>query len=418
MLLRCLSNAAAGVDDRSSRPRVDKAGSPYPQPTMKGMAMSKFPLRSVPRADSAQRVAVIGTGLAGAACAQSLAAGGCAVSLFDKARGPGGRMATRRVAEQPHAPAAGWQFDHGAQLLQASNGRFRAVLRKAAAAGLLQAWQPSVHAAWPAPRQREAWVPRAGMPALARHLIGELPLQLEWPVQRLQREADSGGWRLVAADGRQSGPYDQVVLAMPPAQAAALLGGHEDAWASALDEWPMAPCWTLMAVTPDLDWPWDACEPDTERSPLAWVARSDRKPGSSPTPGQALWVAHASAAWSARHLEADPAQVQRELSEALAALLPAGRAPRWLYRTVHRWRYAAALPAEGERGEPCWWNAGSGLAVCGDYLGTAAGLGQGVEAAWRSGDELADTILAGFEAALKAPTHTSAAQRPAELLAA
>lgn len=381
--------------------------------------MSKSPLRSVPRADGALRVAVIGAGMAGAACAQSLRAGGCSVTLFDKARGPGGRMATRRVSGEGTADS-GWSFDHGAQFLQAGHARFRSVLRQASAAGVLQAWQPRVHAAWPAPARREAWVPPAGMPALVQHLIDGTTLHLEWPVQRLQRERSSGHWTLVAADGRQAGPFEQVVLALPPAQAAALLAGHEESWASTLDQWPMAPCWTLMAATPDLDWPWDACEPDTARSPLAWVARNDRKPGRSAPAGQALWVAHASAEWSAQHLEADPAQVQRQLSAALAALLPGGQAPRWIYRTVHRWRYAAALPGGKTRAEPSWWNAGSGLAVCGDFLGSAAGLGLGAEAAWRSGDELADTMLAALEAGAEGgrPASSATATAGVELLAA
>ena len=53
------------------------------------------------------RVAIVGAGLAGLACADQLVAGGHQVSLFDKGRGPGGRMSTRRMED-------GWAFDHGA----------------------------------------------------------------------------------------------------------------------------------------------------------------------------------------------------------------------------------------------------------------------------------------------------------------
>lgn len=45
------------------------------------------------------RIAVIGAGVSGALCAQALAQAGAQVELFDKARGPGGRMATRRHGE-------------------------------------------------------------------------------------------------------------------------------------------------------------------------------------------------------------------------------------------------------------------------------------------------------------------------------
>jgi renalase len=44
------------------------------------------------------RVAVIGAGIAGAACAGALQGCGVDVTMFDKSRGVGGRMSTRRAA--------------------------------------------------------------------------------------------------------------------------------------------------------------------------------------------------------------------------------------------------------------------------------------------------------------------------------
>lgn len=357
-------------------------------PPKKGLPMSSFQLLST----SPVRVAIVGAGIAGAACAASLRDAGLAVTLFDKSRGVGGRMSTRRV----QAEGAEFQFDHGAQHIQARHPRFKAALRRAAQAGVLLPWQPRVHAAWPAPLRRESWVPAGQMPGLARHLISDATLHLEWPVTRLERT--HAGWMVVGAEGRREGPFEHLVLALPPAQAAPLVAGHHDAWAEQLGAWPMLPCWTLMAATQAVDWPWDACEPDAGSSPLAWLARNDRKPGRQAPAGQALWVAQASAAWSTQHLDASPAAVQTALSQALAALLPAGVKPQWAYRAVHRWRYAAPAAqaaGAGTSADPCWWDAGLGLAVCGDFLGgPSAG---GVESAWRSGDEAADTLLAALD---------------------
>jgi hypothetical protein len=213
------------------------------------------------------------------------------------------------------------------------------------------------------------------------------------------------------ADGQVAGPYDQIVLALPPAQAALLLAGHHDRWADALAAVCMQPCWTLMALTEDVDWPWDAAEPG--RGPLAWVARNDRRPGRSAPRGTATWVAQATPAWSAAHLEADPDEVAEQLRDALNALLPGrladGQPLRWHHSSLHRWRYA--LPAHGSvDGRECWWDAELGLGVCGDYFN-----GGNVEAAWRSGDELADTVAAWLEAprALSAATETAVSAEPA-----
>ena len=52
-------------------------------------------------------IAVVGAGIAGLACATTLQQAGVQVSVFDKSRGAGGRMSTRRTDS--------WQCDHGAQ---------------------------------------------------------------------------------------------------------------------------------------------------------------------------------------------------------------------------------------------------------------------------------------------------------------
>ncbi len=343
------------------------------------------------------RVAVIGSGLAGAACAAGLSRGEAQVTLFEKSRNVGGRMATRR---------AGWvdaegaeqsvTFDHGALCFEPLRPRFKAVVARATAAGSVGRWRPRVHAAWPVEAGPCA-VATPHMPALCSHLLAGITVHLNRTVQRLQRAAD-GRWH-VAADGAPlAGPFDHVALAMPPAQAAVLLAGHQDVWADALMARRMEACWTLMAVTDEIDWPWDAAEPD--RGPLAWVLRNDRVPGRTAPAGLAVWTAHATAEWSAAHLEDEPQAVSDELQSALRAQFPGarkGNSPvRFHHANVHRWRYAA--PAVGcddsFDSDDFWWDETLGLGVCGDFL-----AGGGVEAAWHSGDELADRMAVSFERA-------------------
>ena len=344
---------------------------------------------------SSVRVAVIGSGLAGAACAAGLNRGGAHVTLFEKSRNVGGRMATRR---------AGWidasgaeqsvTFDHGAQCFTPVRPRFKAVMARAMAAGSVGEWRPRVHAGWPVEAGR-CLVATPAMPALCSHLLAGATVHLNRTVRRLQRAAD-GAWYVASDDAPLAGPFDHVVLAIPPAQAAVLLAGHQDAWADALMAKRMEPCWTLMAVTDDVDWPWDAAEPD--RGPLAWVLRNDRVPGRTAPAGLAVWTAHATAEWSAAHLEDEPQAVNDELQSALRAQLPtpvSGRPPvRWHHTKVHRWRYAGpAVDCDDSfDSDESWWDEALGLGVCGDFLG-----GGGVEAAWHSGDELADCMAASFE---------------------
>ena len=341
---------------------------------------------------SPKSVAVVGAGLAGSTCAASLKQDGQDVTLFDKSRGVGGRMATRRARWSQRDAAGGvtehtTEFDHGAQHFGGQQPRFRAAMQRAVKAGALAPWRQRVHAAWPAASIRDGFVPVPTMPALARHVSEGVPTRLGHAVQRLKRSAN--GWLLILDDGETAGPFDQVMLAMPPAQAAALLVGHHDRWAAELAALRMEPCWTLMAVTNDQDWPWDAAVP--QGGALAWVARNERAPGRPLQPGLATWVAQATSDWTQAHLEDDADSVEQALRQELAAQLPAGAQVAWHHSAVHRWRYALPATAAPDRRE-CWWDGHRGLGVCGDFL-----AGGGVEAAWRSGDELADTVAAAME---------------------
>ena len=344
---------------------------------------------------AAIHVAIVGAGMAGAACAAGLRVAGVRVTSFEKSRNVGGRMATRRAsctdgAGVEHAVA----FDHGSQGFTAVRPRFRAAMARAVARGCAAEWQPIVHASR-SPQTERCFVATPSMPALCGHLLAGAAVRPNATVQRLQRTAE-GLW-YVAIDGAPlAGPFHHVVVAMPPAQAALLVAGHHDAWAAALMARRMESCWTLMAVTDDVDWPWDAAEPD--RGPLALVSRNDRIPGRTVQPGLAVWTAHATADWSAAHLDAEPLAVRDELSRALAVQMPAATsatgAVRWHHAAVHRWRYAGPTfdCDDSFDGGEAWWDTSLGLGVCGDWLG-----GGGVEAAWHSGDELADHMAASLE---------------------
>lgn len=66
-------------------------------------------------------VAIVGAGMAGLSCARALVEAGLKVAVFDKARGAGGRMATRRGELA--------SFDHGAQYFTARSPDFAEIGR-------------------------------------------------------------------------------------------------------------------------------------------------------------------------------------------------------------------------------------------------------------------------------------------------
>lgn len=326
-------------------------------------------------AASPKRLAVIGAGISGLACATRLQEAGHAVEVFDKSRGPAGRMSTRRGDD--------WQADHGAQYFTARDPAFRAEVERWLTAGVAARWQPTLavlggsdgHESDPA---LERFVGVPGMTATARWLAQTVPLTLNATLKSLQ--VAHGKWYPAFAETleREIGGFDAVVLAVPSPQALPLLQPIAPALAEIAASAKTVGCWTLMLrYAGPSGLPFDAAFVNS--GPLRWVARDSSKPGRQRDPE--TWVLQASAAWSEAHMEETPEEVAPVLLDAFAAI----GAPMPAAWTAHRWRYADNAPALDIG---CAWDAASGIGMCGDWLG-----GGKVQGAWCSGRTLADQIL-------------------------
>lgn len=336
---------------------------------------------------SRYRVAVIGAGIAGASCAQALARAGCAVHVVDKARGPGGRLASRRLQwldaqGQPRLV----KLDHGTPGFRVQDPGFSRYLAENLPAGTLAQWTPRLAAgSRPLDDAGALSLPLPDMPALCRALLKDLPQTWSFAVDRLLPGPQ--GWQLEAAGTLLPGRFDAVLLALPPAQAASLLAEHRRDWAQRAALALMQPCWTLMGVArrPARGLDWDLARPD--QGPLAAVLRHDARPGRSAPADEAHWVLHARAGWSREHLEQPADWVQAQLHAALQDCL--GEPVDWLHATVHRWRYAVPQRTAASPAPPCWWDPARGLGVCGDFLGGRGALdARAVEGAWLSAQAL------------------------------
>jgi predicted NAD/FAD-dependent oxidoreductase len=349
------------------------------------------------------KVVVIGAGLSGASCARALTRAGCAVQVVDKARGVGGRLATRRLE---WLDARGRRqmvsLDHGAPAITAGGADFRQFLASATQAGLVTPWGPALAAgSRPLDDAGSLHLPTQDMPSLCRWLLRDIPTTLSFPVDGLRR--DPRGWQIKAGGSTLPGHFDAVVLALPPAQAATLLAPHRSDWAQRASLALMQPCWTLMGVaqSPACPLAWDVARP--EQGPLAWVMRNNARPGCEPVADAVHWVAHARGGWSRQHLEQPADWVLSRLQAALQDCLD--EPIEWRHAVVHRWRYAKPQPSGAAPVRRGWWDDGLGLGVCGDFLG-----GSGAEGAWLSAQALSEAMLQDVEPPSVAPV-TRALQR-------
>ena len=125
------------------------------------------------------RIAVVGAGMAGLACANELVRADAKVTVFERSRGLGGRLATRRQGDLA--------FDHGAQFITARSRPFLHYAEIAARAGGLAAWQPRIMEdarIWEAPIG-DWWVGTPGMSALVRPLARNLDIRGGVTVQEM-----------------------------------------------------------------------------------------------------------------------------------------------------------------------------------------------------------------------------------------
>lgn len=310
-----------------------------------------------------ERIAIVGAGMAGLACAEALGERGFAASLFDKGRKPGGRMSSRS-GDSPAGPVG---FDHGAQYMTGRDPAFVARLAAWREAGIVAPW---------APAGSDAWV---GVPAMNAPLVAlarDLPVRWETRVDALVREG--AAWRL-RGEGLDEGGFSAVLTALPAEQTGPLLGDHAPALAEVARETPSDPCWTAMAAFPERLAAGDVLR--TEGA-IGWAARNSAKPG---RPATEAWVIQAGPDWSRTHLEEEAdAVAQALLAEFFAAAGLAPVAPALL--KAHRWRYARSGAARRE----VLWDPRARLGACGDWL-----TGPRVENAWLSGRRLAEAVTTG-----------------------
>ncbi|MBC8153087.1 MAG: FAD-dependent oxidoreductase [Bacteroidetes bacterium] len=275
-------------------------------------------------------VLILGAGLAGLMAARTLAARNVLVTVLDKGRGVGGRLATRRLATG--------RADHGAQYFSAKTPDFQRQVAEWLAAGVAREWPLEAATAGDMPSDHPRYIGVDGMNTLAKHLADGLITHTGERVVRLRTE--DGGW---AAETETGAIYqaDAVCCTIPAPQALMLLADSEldpdSLGVSALADIRYQPNITVMAA---LNAPSriPAGGVRYETGPVAWVADNQQK-GISPGPSLTI---QASADFSRTWLDHGYGVlnvVGKELLAELRDWLDPGSVDSF---QVHRWRYSLA----------------------------------------------------------------------------
>ena len=320
---------------------------------------------------------IVGAGISGLLAAGALQREGWDVTVLDKSRGVGGRMATRRVG--------GGTFDHGAQFFTVRADRFSDLVDGWLDAGAAAEWSRGFADA--DGRPNEDGHPRyrgaRGMTSIPKYLASGLDVRTGERAVRV--DASAGGWEVTCESGLRL-EASALLLAMPVPQALELAtSGDYRLPAGArrhLQAVSYGPCLALMVL---LDGPADVPGPggmQIKGEPLDWIGDNQRK-GISDLPAITI---HAGPEWSSTHFEDDEADVQRYLLSFAVNLLDTDLSTRVVESSLARWRYSWVTNAHPEPFLAA--SEDPPLLFCGDAFGQPK-----VEGAALSGLAAADYLL-------------------------
>ena len=388
---------ALGLFDRPFSPATPVLGSirsRSPEAHEARMDLAAYRRHCERRQNPAQRILVVGSGIAGLVCARTLRDQGHEVEVWDKGRGVGGRTATRRIREADIA------FDLGAQFFVAQHPLFYKHVEAWAEKGWVAHWRGRFGKFCDGRTQETSppnrYVAQPGMRSLAEELAAGLSVHQNARVTQLDKIP--GAWRLQCAEDAtpaSSNEFDVVVLTMPPEQAYPLIEAHSPALAQVAANASSHAVYALGLSYPHaLPIDFDALE--VKNDLLTWVARDSSKPGRPKSlVAPERWVLHASPAFSASRADISDDEVIKEMQACFFRLIGmTDNAPPPLHTTLQRWRLARA--AEPIQSGPLY-DSDTSLGLCGDWLNDGT-----LEGAFLSGRMMAGRVLASLPAKMAA----------------
>ncbi|MFO8028799.1 MAG: FAD-dependent oxidoreductase [Cyclonatronaceae bacterium] len=335
------------------------------------------------------KIAIIGAGLSGLTAGRILAKAGHDVVLFEKSRGYGGRLATRR--KQNGSPV---KIDHGAPYLAGTTDEFKSFLNELEEHGLVAPWTETVSGysdgqilpELPGRERQPYYTATQGMNSVGKYMSRLVDM---YPEENVGGITHVGGSRIkkspwiINSSSINVFEADAVIIATPAIQAYGLVATAQDEYElrkmiTLLDDISYTSTISLMAGYGRRESPeWKAIVCD--HPIVAWLCNEGTKRDFS---GDVYLVAHTTDRFAREMTESDDSEeADKHIIKAMDEILGnwAGR-PEW--HQSHLWRYHQPrksldipfLESDDELAP---------LALVGDYF-----QGKSMEAAYLSGFRL------------------------------
>lgn len=354
------------------------------------------------------RLAIIGAGAAGLAAARSLRAQfpGWAITVYEKSRGFGGRVATRR--------REGYVFDHGAQVFKGLSETVAQLLTNELPSEQLRrmelpTWSfdgaGTIQEGDAAQNAEASFFYASGNNQLGKLLAEGLDVRREVRVAELKHSevtTDSKqrakAWTLIDDKGNEIAEADALVLTAPAPQIVDILNASEldettrETLNTELGQAQYRRCLSLaLAYDRLIARPFYALVNNDRKHPLVWLALEHSKGESRCPPGHSLLIAQMAPDWSSEQYSATLETLTPQIAGLVGALLGEDLdTPLWA--DLQRWRFSqpdsgAGFDTLNQIGAP------HGLFFAGDYSAGKGRVHLAIEQGWRVADLISSSEL-------------------------
>jgi renalase len=297
-----------------------------------------------------QKIAIIGAGLTGSILAKKLAKNN-QVTIFDKSRGLGGRMSTRRTAK--------FQFDHGAQYFTAKTPEFQDFVNELIKEEIVAQWQGKVislnsnHSLETCRR----YVAIPAMNQICKFLCSEVKQNLGTEISEISFAEKK--WNLKSKSNDEFKDFDFLILTIPPAQATNLLPSNFSHFEKVKNT-KMFACFTLMlGLTKDPHLNFDGAF--ANNSSISWISKNNSKPGRNQNHSLVITTNNE---WAEKNIEGNQQEIKIKLLKELNELINLDNSL-IEHTDIHRWLYAAIPPQINKKSLV---DHNLNLAIAGDWL--------------------------------------------------
>ncbi|TNF02417.1 MAG: hypothetical protein EP323_08635 [Gammaproteobacteria bacterium] len=316
-----------------------------------------------------KNIAIIGAGLAGATLANRLIQAGWQVTLYEKSRGTGGRLASCRLSNTPTNLGAPW-FESRSQA-------FHDWLLK----------QPDIHKLFLQPHDfngtalepLSVFSAKPYQSGMTRRLTDGAVLHTGMRISAIH--STKNGVTLEDANGRKIASHDAVVVTVPAMQALPLLSpvDHFVQLASSVSS---APTWVTVV---GLEQSSGASSGYLrgQHPVLSRAICTQRGPHPATRPFWEIWQLEANIPWSMTHEDSPSHEVAVKLLESFSGITRQTLNITGL--RTHRWLYARH---ESPLTEDYLWSHEQHIGACGDWFRHSD-----CEGAWLSANAMADQLL-------------------------